>query len=198
MYTLNARLPSRVPSHLSPPGARMYGGITGSLAGLALLAGVTGLVLLLALVLPAVRRAVEGQIAGQGRALLVLAWIVATASSGGSLYFSEVVGFIPCILCWYQRIAMYPLVLVLGVGALTGDRRVWRYALPLSGTGLIIALYHVALQLQPALDVGMCTAGAPCNVRYVAVFGFVSIPVMAAGGFLLISGLVLAAARAAD
>jgi len=172
----------------------MYGGITGSLAGLALLSGVAGLALLMALALPAGRRAVAGELAGRTRTPLVLAWLVALTSTGGSLYFSEAAGFIPCVLCWYQRIAMYPLVFVLGVGAIAGDSKVWRYALPLSVTGLLIALYHIVIQFQPALDVGMCTAGAPCNVRYVAVFGFVSIPVMAAGGFMLISGLVLAAA----
>lgn len=111
----------------------------------------------------------------------------------GSLYYSEVVGFVPCELCWWQRIAMYPLVLVLGVAAVRGDRRVAWYGLPLSVVGLAIALYHILIQFQPTLDVGMCDGGVPCTARYLSVFGFVSIPVMASGGFLLVTGLLAAA-----
>ena len=123
--------------------------------------------------------------------------MISTAlAMGGSLYLSEVAGLLPCLLCWYQRIAMYPLVLVLGVGVLRGEAGAWRYAVPLSVVGLCISLYHVALQLQPALDVVTCDTGAPCSVRYLAVFGFVSIPWMAGGAFLLITALMLAVREA--
>ncbi|MDZ7780520.1 MAG: disulfide bond formation protein B [Gemmatimonadota bacterium] len=96
----------------------------------------------------------------------------------------------PCVLCWYQRIAMYPLVVVLGVGMVRGDASVWRYGLPLAVIGAGIAAYHVGIQLQPALDVGVCSAGASCTGRYLNVFGFVSIPVMAGGAFLLVASLM--------
>ncbi len=109
----------------------------------------------------------------------------------GSLYLSDFVGFIPCRFCWYQRIAMYPLVLVLGVGLVRGDGGVWRYAIPLSIVGFLIAAYHVALQYQPHLEILSCATDAPCSVRYVAVFGFISIPAMAGAAFLLITALLL-------
>lgn len=168
-----------------------FAALTQSMATLALLSGLAGLLLLAALVVPGSRRALAGRVAGGERSLLALAAGVALAATGGSLYYSEVVGFVPCVLCWYQRIAMYPLVPVLAVGALRADARAWSYGLPLSVVGLGIALYHVLIQFQPALDAGVCAAGVSCTGRYIAVFGFVSIPVMAACGFLLVSALLL-------
>jgi len=119
------------------------------------------------------------------------AGVVALVATLGSLTYSEGYGFVPCELCWYQRIAMYPLVLVLGVGMLGGDTAVWRYALPLPLVGLAISIYHVTIQWQPSLDVGACTTGAPCSGRYVAVFGFISIPTMAGAAFILIAAILL-------
>jgi hypothetical protein len=165
--------------------------VTQSLASLALLSGMLGLALLVGLAVPSVRRALVVRVEGSEVLLVGLAAVTAFAASAGSLYYSEVVGFIPCLLCWYQRIAMYPLVLVLGVGVVRRDPAAWSYGLPLSVIGLLIALYHVMIQFRPALDVGACGTGVPCTGRYLAVFGFVSIPVMAAGGFLLVSGLLL-------
>jgi disulfide bond formation protein DsbB len=127
---------------------------------------------------------------GQERHPIAWAWFIALVATAGSLYFSEIVGFVPCSLCWYQRIAMYPLVLVLGVGVWRGDPVVWRYALPLPLVGLAVATYHVIIQWQPAADIGACTTGVPCTGRYVAVFGFVSIPSMALAAFVLIVALL--------
>lgn len=104
------------------------------------------------------------------------AWLASIFSMGGSLYFSEVVGFVPCLVCWYQRIAMYPLVVVLGIAFFRSDPAVWRYALPISLIGLATSVYHVVIQLRPALEAGSCGSGPPCSGRYVTVFGFVSIP----------------------
>lgn len=168
-------------------------GVSRSLASLSLLGAGVALVVLVALLLPAGRRRLSRDVAGQCRLLLGLAWLVAAVSTAGSLYFSAVVGFEPCMLCWYQRIAMYPLVLVLAVGWITGDRQSWRWGLPLAGSGLLLALYHISVQFRPALDVGMCAEGVPCSARYLSVFGWVSIPVLAAGGFLLIGALLLLA-----
>jgi hypothetical protein len=166
--------------------------VTRSLASLSLLAAASGLLVLLAWAIPAGRTRLAEELGGRHRILLGVATLVALVSSLGSLYYSEVVGFVPCVLCWYQRIAMYPLVAVLAVGAISGDVRAWRYGLPLSVVGLLIAIYHVTIQFRPALDVGTCDASVPCTARYVNEFGFVSIPVMAGGGFLLISALLLA------
>jgi disulfide bond formation protein DsbB len=77
------------------------------------------------------------------------------------------------------------------VGILRRDAGVWRYALPLAAVGLLIAAYHVTIQWMPSLDVGACSVGAPCSGRYVAVFGFISIPTMAGAAFLLIIALML-------
>ena len=119
------------------------------------------------------------------------AWGVATLATAGSLYLSEVAHLVPCSLCWYQRFAMYPLVLVLGLGLLRGATSIWRVGLPLAAIGLAISIYHVTIQWQPNLDVGACTSGAPCTGRYLAVFGFISIPTMAGAAFLLIISLML-------
>ncbi len=128
---------------------------------------------------------------------LAWAWVVATAATASSLYLSDVVGLVPCLFCWYQRIAMYPLVVILGVGTLRGDAGVWRYALPVAAIGILFSAYHVALQFQPTLDVGACTSGVPCSARYLAVFGFVSIPFMAGAAFLSIIALLLLVRRMA-
>lgn len=165
--------------------SRFLGTLT--LAALAL-----GAVLLAVLAVPAGRRRVAREVEGSERALLFLAAAVSLIAASGSLYFSDVVGFTPCLLCWYQRIAMYPLVPILGIAALSRDRRVGRYALPLSIGGLLVAAYHVTIQIRPSLDVVTCSAEAPCTSRYLAVFGFVSIPVMASGAFLLITALLVA------
>ncbi len=168
--------------------------LTQSMATLSLVAGAMGIGLLVALLLPPLRRPLLAAASGSENLLVGAAAATAFLASAGSLYYSEVVGFVPCILCWYQRIAMYPLVLVLGVGALRRDRAAWTYGVPLAAVGLLIALYHITIQFRPALDVGVCTAGVSCTARYLAIFGFVSIPVMAAGAFFLVLGLLALAA----
>lgn len=123
---------------------------------------------------------------------LGLAWIVALVATLGSLYLSEIAHFPPCTLCWLQRIAMYPLVVVLGIGALRSDHNVGWYALPLVGIGAAIAFYHALVQRVPSLQQATsCSAEAPCNAMWVHEFGIVTIPVMALGAFLVI-GVLLA------
>lgn len=168
----------------------LYATIITVLAGASLAAYALALVLFGALLVPAARTRLVETFVGRSGHPIGWAWFVALVASTGSLYLSDVVGFVPCSLCWYQRIAMYPLVVVLLVGTVRGDAPVWRYALPLAVIGAAIAAYHVTIQLQPSLDVGVCSAGASCTGRYLAIFGFVSIPVMAGGGFLLISALM--------
>lgn len=165
--------------------------VSRSLASLSLLAAGAAVALFVTWAVPAGRRRLARELAGQERTILAVACLAAAVATGGSLYYSEVVGFVPCLLCWYQRIAMYPLVLVLGVGAITADGRAWRYGLPLSVVGLGIAAYHVMIQFRPAIGSGMCSADVPCTARYVSEFGFVSIPVMSGSGFLLMTVLLL-------
>jgi disulfide bond formation protein DsbB len=169
----------------------LYAPVVSTLGALALAATAGGLALIAAVLTPGGRRWLVDALAGSERHPIAWAALVALLSMSGSLYLSDIVGLVPCLLCWYQRIAMYPLVLVLGVGAFRADTGVWRYALPLAGVGLLIAAYHGALQLRPSLDVVSCNAGAPCTGRYLAVFGFISIPVMAVSAFVLLVGLLL-------
>ena len=148
----------------------------------------------------AARRDPDGQAAGLLEDLapvaLPLAAVVAATSMAGSLYYSEVAGYVPCTLCWYQRIAMYPLAPILGIAAVRRDLGVRPYAWVLAGSGAIIALYHYVIQWMPNLDAAACAVDNPCSAVYVREFGFVSIPFMALSGFLAISALVWAAATA--
>jgi disulfide bond formation protein DsbB len=116
-----------------------------------------------------------------------LAFGTALVSTLGSLYYSEVVGFIPCTLCWYQRILMYPLILITLVGILTRDERLPYYVLPLSVVGLGLSTYHYLIQLGIIERTAACAVGVPCNARYVSYFGFVTIPFMAGTAFAIIT-----------
>lgn len=127
--------------------------------------------------------------------MLRLAFSVAAVSTAASLWFSEVGDFVPCQLCWFQRIAMYPLVVVLGVATWRSDPDPrWR-VLPFSVVGLLVSAYHYQLQLFPEQG-SSCDVAAPCTQRWVEEFGFVSIPFMAFCGFAAVTALVLAAGAA--
>lgn len=121
---------------------------------------------------------------------LPLAWLVAITATAGSLYFSEVAGYTPCEFCWYQRIAMYPLVLTLGVAVRRRDPTAIYSAIPLAVIGALIALYHYQLQLFPDQS-SFCSSGTPCTLRWIETFGIVSIPLMALVSFILIIMLLL-------
>ena len=127
---------------------------------------------------------------------IYLAWWVAIAATVGSLYFSEVRQFVPCTLCWWQRIFMYPLIVVLGVATFRQDAQVWRTALPLSAIGLGTAAYHYLLQKVPTIaPPASCALGVPCNVQYINWFGFVTIPFLAFAAFAWITVAMLALLR---
>lgn len=124
---------------------------------------------------------------------LWLASGVAIAATVGSLYLSESVGLIPCKLCWYQRIAMYPLAVILPIAAFRRDGGVRIYAATLAIIGAAIAGYHRFIQSYPQFDTGSCSAiGPSCSSPLVMEFGFVTIPYMALSGFLLILALLWA------
>ncbi|MDX1469792.1 MAG: disulfide oxidoreductase [Acidimicrobiia bacterium] len=124
-------------------------------------------------------------------AVLWAAWVVAAVATVGSLIYSEVIHFVPCRLCWFQRIAMYPMSVVLLVGAVRRDVAARFYALPLALTGLAISIWHNIVQLFPAAEGGSCDPAVPCSAKYVNVFDFISIPFMAGAGFTLIAVLLL-------
>lgn len=129
------------------------------------------------------------------RFALPLAWLVAVVATAGSLYYSEIADFIPCTLCWYQRIAMYPLSLILGVAVIARDRAAWRYVLPLSLVGAAVSIYHYQLEVFPEQGHGACDPTVPCSTRYFEEFGFVSLSFMALSGFVFITTMVLVARK---
>jgi disulfide bond formation protein DsbB len=125
---------------------------------------------------------------------LYFAWVVSLVATGGSLYFSEIALFEPCKLCWFQRIFMYPLTVLLGIASYRDDRRIIPYTLPLSVIGGSISFYHYLLQKVPAMkSFTPCTQGVPCTGDYINWFGFVTIPFMALTAFVLITWFLMAA-----
>jgi len=136
-------------------------------------------------------RRLRDRVFGSLRGLeLSMAFGVAAAATLGSLYLSEIAHLIPCTYCWYQRIAMYPLVLILGIAAWRRDRGIRLYAASLATVGGIIAIYHRVIQAFPDLGGGACSSGVPCTAAYFTLFGFVTIPYMALSGFTLILALL--------
>ena len=119
--------------------------------------------------------------------LIYLAWVQAFIATLGSLFFSEVMDFVPCDLCWYQRIAMYPLLLLLTVGILLHERAINYYVQPLSLIGLFIALYHNLLYYGIIPEgFHICTMGVPCETRWIQWFGFVGIQFLSFTAFIVI------------
>ena len=121
---------------------------------------------------------------------LWLAWLVAAASMAGSLYFSEAANFTPCKMCWLQRIAMYPLAVLLLIAAVRRDRGFCIYAIALASIGALISAYHYLIEWRPSLGSGACDITAPCTVPWFRQFGFVSLPLMALCGFAAIISLL--------
>ena len=124
-----------------------------------------------------------------------LSFAVAGTAMAASLYYSDVAGFVPCLYCWYQRIAMYPLAVILLVAAVTRDDRVAKYVIPIAVIGLALSVYHYQLQVFPSQG-GACSTGVPCTARYVEEFGFISIPFMAGCAFLAVLALEFGMIRA--
>ncbi|KGR87972.1 hypothetical protein CD30_18560 [Ureibacillus massiliensis 4400831 = CIP 108448 = CCUG 49529] len=120
--------------------------------------------------------------------ILYFAWIVSVVATLGSLYFSEIKGFIPCDLCWFQRIFMYPLVIILGIGTFQSDISVKKFVLPLSVIGGTISIFHYLEQKVPGFGgIKPCVSGVPCSAQYINWFGFVTIPFLALIAFTLIT-----------
>lgn len=132
-----------------------------------------------------------------GRYGLYLGWLVALVATGGSLYFSEVVGFLPCKLCWFQRVLMYPLAILLGIASFRGDRAFTYYALPMTVVGGLIALFHYLEQKVPGLATpGVCRGGGvPCDAEYINWLDFITIPLLALVAFALITALLIVVGR---
>lgn len=120
--------------------------------------------------------------------LLYGAWFISLIATLGSLYFSEIKGFIPCDLCWFQRIFMYPLVFILGIATFQNDWKITRYVLPLSIIGGSISVMHYLEQKVPGFGgIRPCVSGVPCSAEYINWLGFITIPFLAFVAFLLIT-----------
>jgi disulfide bond formation protein DsbB len=131
-----------------------------------------------------------------GPQALQLAFVVALVSTVGSLWLSEGAHFVPCRLCWYQRIAMYPLTVILGVAALRRDRDVRVYVLPVVAIGATISIWHMLIERFPSLEKATaCDPANPCSLIWVERFGYLTIPTMALSAFALIATLLLLAPR---
>lgn len=125
---------------------------------------------------------------------LWFAWVVALCAMFGSLYFSQIKGFIPCEWCWYQRILMYPLTIILGIAAFKRDYNIVKYILPLSILGTLFGTLHYLEQkvgLMSMLFGNTCKAGIPCSGMYINWFGFITIPFLSLTAFILITYLLL-------
>ena len=122
---------------------------------------------------------------------LYLSWAIALVSMVASLYFSEVVGIVPCILCWLQRIAMYPLVAIIAVGIIRRDKVVSLYVLPLSIIGAIVAFYQNLLIWGVVSEtLAPCSFGVSCVTQSFVVLNFITIPLLSLVSFLIITILM--------
>jgi disulfide bond formation protein DsbB len=126
-----------------------------------------------------------------GWSLLFATWVLVTVATLGSLFFSEIMQVPVCELCWYQRLAIYPLVLILAIGLLPYDPRVLRYAVAFTSLGWLVALFHVLLvsgvipeSAQP------CVQGIPCSETHIALLGFLNIPTLSLLTFTVIGVLL--------
>lgn len=129
-----------------------------------------------------------------GEGSVLFAFVVSVVATGGSLYLSEVAHFLPCKLCWYQRIAMYPLTIILGSALVRGRRDVHWYVVPVAAVGAVIASYHVLLERFPRLESSICEVSNPCTLIWTRRFGYQTIPTMALTAFLMIIVVLLVGA----
>lgn len=162
---------------------------------LALVAAV-GVVVVVVVRFASPRVAIARQVAdGLHGASIWLSWLVAAVATAGSLYFSEVADYVPCRLCWFQRICMYPLAGILLVAAVRKDHNVRWYALPLVVAGLGVSTYHYVIEWKPSLGEGSCSVGPSCTDIWFRELGFVTLAFMALAGFAVILALLFVTPR---
>ncbi len=132
------------------------------------------------------------ELSGQGWYGIFIAWLIASLATIGSLFFSEVMQFVPCSMCWYQRIAMYPLALMFLIAMLRNDKQVFFYSLPLAIIGCFFALYHNLLHWGIVPEtMSPCVQGVPCSTVYLNWLGFITIPFLSLVSFSMIITLLL-------
>lgn len=125
--------------------------------------------------------------------LVFACWLIAAISTMGALFLGEVMGLPPCVLCWYQRICIFPLVFILAAGLFPFDPKVVRYALPLAVVGWLVAVFHLLLTAGYISEsITPCTQGVPCSQVQIEWFGFVTIPLLSVVAFSIINALLIA------
>jgi disulfide bond formation protein DsbB len=127
---------------------------------------------------------------------VLLAFIISMIATLGSLFFSEVMQFIPCTLCWYQRILMYPLLIILIIKLLFPQEHFFKYAMTFAILGFIVSSYHnlVMFKIIPE-TLSPCVQGVPCSVAYINWLGFITIPMLSWVAFSMIVGILLLAKK---
>ncbi|CAM3534307.1 disulfide oxidoreductase [Arcobacter aquimarinus] len=127
---------------------------------------------------------------------IFLAFLVSLIATLGSLFFSEIMNFVPCSLCWYQRIFMYPLVFIFLVNLLYPDDKIYKYSFPLVIIGLVFSIYHnlLILKIIPE-NLSPCVQGIPCSVDYLNWFGFITIPLLSFFAYTIILILLIMSKR---
>lgn len=129
--------------------------------------------------------------------ITTLAWVQSVIAMMGSLYFSEIMHFPPCVLCWYQRILMYPLVAIIATGIFLKDKKLPYYVLPLSLLGWGVAAYHNLLYYNIIPEsMAPCVAGISCTTKFIEWFGFITIPLLSFIAFTVINVCMLGVLRA--
>ncbi len=114
-------------------------------------------------------------------------WFISIIATIGSLFFSEVMKFTPCTLCWYQRILMYPLTILFTFGFFKRDKNIFLYTYPMILAGNLLSLYHYCIQKISSLaPMTVCTMGVPCSGEYINWFGFITIPFLSFVAFTLL------------
>jgi len=119
--------------------------------------------------------------------LVFLCWLIASVSALGTIFFSEIMNYPPCELCWYQRIFMYPLVIIFLVGILSFDKAVLKYSLPIVIIGWLVSIYHnlIYYKIIPE-SAAPCVEGVSCTAEYIKWFGFITIPLLSLFSFTLL------------
>ncbi len=124
--------------------------------------------------------------------IVFFCFLIASIASLGSLFFSEVMKFVPCSMCWYQRIFMYPLVFIFLINIMYPDKKVIKYSLPLVLIGLIISIYHNLLMWDIIPEtIVPCVSGVPCSTVYINWFNFITIPLLSLSAYSSIFILLL-------
>jgi disulfide bond formation protein DsbB len=161
--------------------------VTNILSFIIVLCDVLAVFLLLLLMTPLGKTARGQKIAKFfGENALLLAFVVAAASVASSLFYSNVADFVPCLLCWWSRILLYPQAVILLVALLANDERVRKYCITLSAIGVVVSAYHTSLQFGGADLIPCTTTGVSCEHVYFVTYGYVTIPTMALTAFALI------------